>query len=353
MEEPLQAYPITTTLFIFISLITSSLAHTKNLISCLTSNHVNNFTLQSQPSYYSFLNISIQNLWFSQSGYPKPIAIVLPETKEHLGSVISCCGQHGPFVIRRSGGHSYEGLSSIADETPFVIIDMMNLNRVDIDMDSLTAWVEAGATLGETYHAIAMCSTLHGFSAGSCLTGGIGGHISGGGFGLLSRKHGLAADNLVDAVLVNSNGQFLDCKLMGEDVFWTIRGGGGGVWGAVYAWKIKLLPVLEIVTGFIVSRPGVRSQVANLVLKWQLVAPQLEDEFYLSVFVGANLPKTKTIGISATFKGLYLGPKTSMLSILDRVFPESGCSRENAKRCPGWNLFSTSPALKMAAQLMH
>ncbi|RWR87741.1 FAD linked oxidase [Cinnamomum micranthum f. kanehirae] len=230
---------------------------------------------------------------------------------------------------------------------------MMNLNRVDIDIDSLTAWVEAGATLGETYHAIAMCSTLHGFSAGSCLTVGIGGHISGGGFGLLSRKHGLAADNVVDAVLVNSNGQFLDRKLMGEDVFWTIRGGGGSVWGAVYAWKIKLLPVLEIVTGFIVSRPGVRSQVTNLVHKWQLVAPQLEDGFYLSVFDGANLPKTKTIGISATFKGLYLGPKTSMLSILDRLFPELGCSRENAKRCPGSNLFSTSPALKMAAQLMH
>ncbi|RWR87734.1 FAD linked oxidase [Cinnamomum micranthum f. kanehirae] len=324
MEEPvLQAYPITTTLFIFISLISSSVAHTKNLISCLTSNHVNNFTLHSQPSYYSFLNISIQNLRFTQSGYPKPIAIVLPETKEQLGSAISCCGQHGPLVIRiRSGGHSYEGLSSIADETPFVIIDMMNLNRVDIDMNSLTAWVEAGATLGETYHAIAMCSDLHGFSAGSCPTVGSGGHISGGGFGLLSRKYGLAADNVVDAVLVDSNGRFLDRKLMGEDVFWAIRGGGGGVWGAVYAWKIKLLPVPKIVTAFIVSRPGGRPHVANLVHKWQLVAPILEDEFYLSVSVGAFLPETKTIGISATFNGLYLGPKTSMLSTLNQVFPE-------------------------------
>lgn len=323
MEELLKPYPITATLFIFISLITPSLGHTKNFISCLTENHVNNFTLPSLSSYYTFLNISIQNLRFAHSGYRKPVAIVLPKSKEQLGRAISCCARHGPFAIRiRSGGHSYEGLSSIAEETPFVIIDMMNLNRVAVDMESLTAWVEAGATLGETYHAIAKCTAFHGFPAGSCPTVGSGGHIGGGGFGLLSRKYGLAADNVVDAVLVNGKGRFLDRRSMGEDVFWAIRGGGGGVWGAVYAWKINLLPVPKTFTAFIASRSGERRQVASLIHKWQFVAPQLEDEFYLSVFVGGNMPETQTIGITATFNGLYQGPKTSMISTLNRVFPE-------------------------------
>ncbi|KAA8544532.1 hypothetical protein F0562_022544 [Nyssa sinensis] len=233
----------------------------------------------------------------------------------------------------RCGGHGYEGTSSVAsDGAPFVIIDMMNLNRVWVDLESQVAWVEGGATLGETYHAIAESSNVHGYSAGSCPTVGIGGHIAGGGFGLLSRKYGVAADNVVDALLVDVEGRkLLDREAMGEDVFWAIRGGGGGIWGIVYAWKIKLLKVPLTVTGFIVSRPGTKQSVAKLVHQWQFVAPKLEDEFYLSLFVGAALPQTKTIGISATFNGFYLGPRREAVSILNRVFPELGIVEEDCK----------------------
>lgn len=235
-------------------------------------------------------------------------------------------------IIVRCGGHSYEGTSSVADDgSPFVIIDLMNLNRVSLDLDDETAWVEGGATLGETYYAIAEASNAHGFSAGSCPTVGIGGHVAGGGFGLLSRKYGLAADNVVDALLVDAEGRLLDRQGMGEDVFWAIRGGGGGVWGIVYAWKIKLLKVPQIVTGFIVSRPGTKDYVSKLVTKWQQVAPHLEDDFYISCFVGAGLPETKTIGMSATFKGFYLGTMRNALSIVNRVFPELGTEEEDCK----------------------
>ncbi|KAF3325200.1 berberine bridge enzyme [Carex littledalei] len=98
--------------------------------------------------------------------------------------------------------YSYEGLSyttsiSYSYHTPFGIIDLTNLNRVEVDYSSATAWVEAGATVGEIYYNVAVKSngTL-GFTAGSCATVGSGGHISGGGFGVLSRKYGLAADNV-------------------------------------------------------------------------------------------------------------------------------------------------------------
>ncbi|PIN06098.1 hypothetical protein CDL12_21355 [Handroanthus impetiginosus] len=199
----------------------------------------------------------------------------------------------------------------------------MNLNRVSVDLEEETAWVEGGATLGETYYSISESSQVHGFSAGSCPTVGIGGHISGGGFGLLSRKYGLAADNVVDALLIDANGRLLNREAMGYDVFWAIRGGGGGVWGIFYAWKILLLTVPKTVTGFIVSRPGTRRHVLDLVHKWQHIAPNLEDDFYLSAFVGYGLPEMrKTLGISATFKGFYLGPKTEAVSILKRVIPE-------------------------------
>ncbi|KHN30536.1 Reticuline oxidase [Glycine soja] len=229
----------------------------------------------------------------------------------------------------RCGGHSYEGTSYVADDgTPFVIIDMMNLNHVWVDMETETAWVEGGATLGETYYAISQASNEHGFSGGSCPTVGVGGHIGGGGFGILSRKYGLAADNVVDALLVNADGKLFDRETMGEDVFWAIRGGGGGLWGIIYAWKIKVLKLPQVVTSFTVSRTGTKRHVANLVHKWQNVAPNLEDDFYLSCFVGAGLPQAKTKGLSTTFNGFYLGPRAGAISILDHAFPELGIVEE-------------------------
>lgn len=243
------------------------------------------------------------------------------------------CSREFSVGIRvRCGGHSYEGTSSVAnDGAPFAIIDLMNLNHVEVDIETEMAWVEGGATLGETYYAISQASKAHGFSAGSCPTVGVGGHIGGGGFGLLSRKYGLAADNVVDALLIDADGNLLDRQEMGEDVFWAIRGGGSGVWGIVYAWKIKLLKVPQIVTSFVVSRTDTRDHFVKLVDKWQHVAPELEDDYYLSCFLGAALPEAKSTGLSATFKGFYLGPSHKAISIINNVFPELGIGIEDCK----------------------
>ncbi|KAJ9559960.1 hypothetical protein OSB04_005120 [Centaurea solstitialis] len=304
---------------------------TRFFTRCLTQYGVHNFTTHSSRNndsslYYHLLNFSIQNLRFSgNSSLPKPMVIVFPETKEQLAKTVACARESGMEIRVRCGGHSYEGTSSVAVEGgPFVVVDMTRLDRVSVDAGAGRAWVEAGATLGQMYAAIAEANGTLGFTAGSCPTVGTGGHISGGGFGLLSRKYGLAADNVVDAVLVTADGRLLDRAAMGEDVFWAIRGGGGGVFGIVYAWNVTLSSVPETVTSFTVSRPGTMEQVANLVNKWQHVAPKLPDDFYLSSFVGAGLPegKNKPAGLSATFKGFYLGPKTKALSVINRSFPE-------------------------------
>ncbi|EAZ41579.1 hypothetical protein OsJ_26113 [Oryza sativa Japonica Group] len=233
-------------------------------------------------------------------------------------------------VRLRSGGHSYEGVSYTGeDDGGFVVVDLLALDGVRVDAASRTAWVESGATLGQVYQAVAAASRALAFSAGSCPTVGSGGHIAGGGFGFLSRKYGLAGDNVIDAVLIAADGRVLDRAGMGEDVFWAIRGGGGGTWGAVYAWRIQLVPVPERVTAFVVNRPGTAESVAELVAAWQHVAPWLPDEFYLSAFVGAGLPEMNRTGISVTFKGLYLGPAHEAVEILTARLPEIGLSDLN------------------------
>ncbi|CAN1226599.1 Berberine bridge enzyme-like 2 [Linum grandiflorum] len=101
---------------------------------------------------------------------------------------------------------------------------MFNLRGIQIDAADQSGWVQAGATLGELYYAISRKSNLLAFPAGVCPTVGVGGHLSGGGYGNLLRKYGLSVDHIVDAQIVDANGKFLDSKAaMGEDLFWAIR----------------------------------------------------------------------------------------------------------------------------------
>ncbi|GAB4826679.1 hypothetical protein Ancab_033574 [Ancistrocladus abbreviatus] len=326
-------------MLIFLSCLSSQSTAMDFFTSCLIHHKVTNFTTlpASQPhsrasNYHHLLHFSLQNLRFTYPQYLKPSAIILPETKEQLSTSVICCRRAVLDIRVRCGGHDYEGLSSVSNHrTPFVIIDMMNLNRVTLDLKYETAWVEGGATLGELYHAIAESSPVHGFSGGSCPSVGVGGHFSGGGMGFLSRKYGLAADNVVDSILVDAKGRLLDREAMGEEVFWAIRGGGGGTWGIVFAWKIKLLRIPPVLTAFMVLKSGTKHGLARILHKWQYVAPHLEDEIFLSVTVGAGLPEARgdQTGVSAMLTGLFLGRKTQAISTLNQAFPELEIKKED------------------------
>uniref|UniRef100_A0A0E0AUB4 FAD-binding PCMH-type domain-containing protein n=1 Tax=Oryza glumipatula TaxID=40148 RepID=A0A0E0AUB4_9ORYZ len=345
-----------------------------SLPSCLLAAGVRNFSLAGSPAYDALLNFSIQNLRFAlpaAGAVPRPAAVVLPRGRSELTSAV-LCARHASLRIRvRSGGHSYEGLSYTvgdggddADRVRFVVIDLMRMNRVRVDAASATAWVESGATLGEIYYAVASSSSSLAFPAGSCSTVGAGGHISGGGFGLLSRKFKLAADNVLDAILVDADGRVLDRSSMGENVFWAIRGGGGGSWGVVYAWKLRLVQVPNTLTAFTPKRTGSVDAIAGLVHRWQYVGSALPDEFYLSVFLtigGASSSSPSRDGnVTVSFTGLVLGSKELAMSVLSERFPELGLAEpemsemswvESAARFAG--LSSTEELTSRASRTKH
>ncbi|PQM36565.1 flavin-dependent oxidoreductase FOX5-like [Prunus yedoensis var. nudiflora] len=181
---------------------------------------------------------------FSSPATPKPLAIVAAKQESHVQATIVCAKQHGLQIRIRSGGHDYEGLSYVS-HVPFVVLDMFHFQSVDVNVKDESAWVESGATLGETYYKIAEKTKVHGFPAGVCPTVGAGGHFSGGGYGNMMRKYGLSIDNIVDAKLVDANGRILDRKSMGEEIFWALRGGGGASFGVILSWKLKLVRVPE------------------------------------------------------------------------------------------------------------
>ncbi|CAL5042408.1 unnamed protein product [Urochloa decumbens] len=283
----------------------------------------------ASESYTSVLESSIRNLLFVTPSTPTPVAIIAAADASHVQAAVRCGARHGVRVRPRSGGHDYEGLSyrslrSSASATahPFAVVDLAApaIRGVRVDAARRTAWAGSGATLGELYYAIANRSLRLAFPGGLGPTVGLGGHLSGGGFGLLLRKHGLAADHVTDAVVVNADGDILDRAAMGEDLFWAIRGGGGGSFGVVLLWKLRLVPVPATVTVFTVHRP--RNQSATTLLtKWQRVAPTLPRDAFLRVVLQKE---------DAQFECLYLGARAGLVATMAGRFPELGVTTEDA-----------------------
>ena len=150
----------------------------------------------------------------------------------------------GMLLAVRGGGHNGAGLG-ICDDG--LVIDLSGMRGVRVDPTARTARAGGGCTWGDVDHA------THAFGlacpSGIISTTGVGGLTLGGGIGHLTRKHGLAIDNLLEADVVLADGRMVTASTeQNADLFWAIRGGGGN-FGIVTSFLFQLHPVKEIIGG--------------------------------------------------------------------------------------------------------
>ncbi|KAI0495642.1 hypothetical protein KFK09_021945 [Dendrobium nobile] len=317
---------------LFFLLLTSHAinADQNSYIQCLCNHSVPSdlyFTPHS-PSYNYFFFSSVRNRRALLNSF-KPLLIFLPALENHVQAAVLCSGSLSIPIRTRSGGHDYEGLSYTSTSSQFVLIDLQFLSSINVDYRySRTAWVQAGASLGKLYHTIANKSSTAAFPAGLCPTVGVGGHLSGGGLGTMIRSFGLASDNVEDIRIVVASGEIVDRKSMGEDLFWTLRGGGGASFGIIVAYKVRLVEVPNKVTVFTVSKT-LEEGATKLVDKWQRIAHKVDKRLFIrTVFtvVGNDSEhddqnKTKRT-VQVSFNSLFVGEMKELLLIMEDWFPE-------------------------------
>ena len=140
-----------------------------------------------------------------------------------VAQVVGFARTHDLLLAVRGGGHNGAGLGTVDDG---VVIDLSLMRDVEVDPEARTVRVGGGCTWGEVDRA----TGEHGLAtpSGIISTTGVGGLTLGGGLGHLTRKYGLAIDNLLEAEMVLANGERVRASAdENPDLFWAIRGGGG------------------------------------------------------------------------------------------------------------------------------
>jgi len=252
----------------------------------------------------------------------QPALIARCANPDDVSKAVAFAREHDLRIAVRGGAHNGAGLASCDDG---VVIDLSLLRDVQVDPEARTVRVGGGCLWGEVDTA----TNEHGLAtpSGIIATTGVGGLTLGGGLGHLTRKCGLAIDNLLEAEVVLANGQRVIASAdENPDLYWALRGGGGN-FGVVTTFVFRLHEVDTVIAGPTFWPVEQGAEVLTAYRDFLPKAPRELNGFFLfgSVPPGPPFPEEihlrKVCGVVWCHTGTEEEAAAAMAPLLD-VLPE-------------------------------
>jgi FAD/FMN-containing dehydrogenase len=248
-----------------------------------------------------------QDAWLSQ---PSAYAVAARETAD-IAAAVDFARTHKLRLVVKGGGHSYKGGSNAPDS---LLVWPRAMNEVTV----IDAFVPRGGSPSEAVPAVSIgagAMWIDAYTAvttkagryvqgGGCTTVGVPGLVQGGGFGSFSKRYGTAASNLLEAEIVTADGQARIANAhTNPDLFWAIKGGGGGSFGVVTRMTLRTHELPEYFGG-VFGEITAASSDAFRVLVARFVAFYRERLFNPHWGETVSLREGRELHLSMVFQGL-------------------------------------------------
>ncbi len=252
----------------------------------------------------------------------RPALIAQVTGTADVRTAVEFAREYSLLTAVKCGGHSYSGKSTCDGG---IMIDLSPFRHVRVDPVARRARVTGGSLLGQLDHE-AMAYDLV-TPMGTVSHTGVGGLVTGGGFGRLARRYGLAIDNLTSVDVVTADGEFRRAdEEQHPDLFWGVRGAGGN-FGIVTSFEFKLHPMQRQVIAGSILFPISRAR--EVLAFYADFAPGAPDELQLDfMMLNPQGDDRGVVGFNVCYAGLSvqanraLAPVRSLgATVIDDVQP--------------------------------
>ncbi|WP_229076771.1 FAD-binding oxidoreductase [Actinoplanes sp. DH11] len=221
----------------------------------------------------------------------RPPAVVGCAHDGDVAEVIRFAGRSRVPVVTKGGGHSYVGAST---GSTGIVLDLRRLGEVSYDWGSRTATIGGGARLIDVYRRLGAAGRS--IPSGSCGSVGISGITMGGGIGMAASAYGLTCDMVLAAEIVTADGTHRTVEPgRDRDLFWALRGGGGGQFGVVTGWRMGTYRAGRVGT-FVLTWPW--TDAARVAAGWQARLDTAPDETWSSCQFMSDLRGRLSVRVS-------------------------------------------------------
>jgi FAD/FMN-containing dehydrogenase len=191
-----------------------------------------------------------QTLGWVDAWATKPSVYAVAARNAHdIAAAVNFARENNLRLVVKGGGHSYQGTSNAPDS---LLIWTRHMHDIEMHSDFVPQGCEhtlqpqpavtvGAGTIGiQAYDAVTTKGGKY-VQGGGCLTVGLAGLVQGGGFGSYSKHYGSAAGSLLEAEVVTADGQIrIANACTNPDLFWALKGGGGGSFGVVSKMTLRV-----------------------------------------------------------------------------------------------------------------